>query len=377
MNRFERMSKAKRGLIVTGALLLALVLLFAVAEGAVRARAWVLETIDAFVHIDPVLNIRVPNPSTAGVLAGQSRIRINSVGFRSPELSLKPASPNTVRLAFLGASTTFCAEVSSNEATWPYLVVGAVQRHYPGVKIEFINAAVVGYTMHDSLVRFEAQVRPYKPDVVFVYDAAADLSWETRLVAIQQHLMDGPLFSPGETNFLIKNSMLLFLAKKNIVNIVRVRQGDNLAYKIRPDFDALAQTYSDAVKVLALSIRDAGAMPVLITFSPRLRREQTADEKEAVARLMEYYFMPYLTPDQMIEGYTAFNNAMRRVASETNAVLVGNESAIPADAAHYVDSVHFRDAGAAAMAKRVTAALLGNPRIDELIKSKEAGEGRQ
>jgi hypothetical protein len=129
--------------------------------------------------------------------------------------------------------------------------------------------------------------------------------------------------------------------------------------------------------LLASSIKDSGAMPVLITFSPRLRPEQTPEQKEEVARLTEYYYMPYLTPDQMIEGYTAFNNAMRRVAEETDAVLVGNESAIPADTAHYADSIHFSDAGAAAMAERVTAALLHNPRIDELIKSKEAGEGHQ
>ena len=89
-------------------------------EGAVRLYEWkrygTVTGAGFELVLDPATGLHIPKP-------GQTvrGIRINSQGFRGPEISrVKP--PQTVRLAFLGGSTTFCAEVSSNEATWPSLV---------------------------------------------------------------------------------------------------------------------------------------------------------------------------------------------------------------------------------------------------------------
>jgi lysophospholipase L1-like esterase len=373
------MSRPARGLIVTVGVILASVLLLVAAEGAVLIRESMrfgnLVQLEDLIPFDPVLHIRLPIPNTDVVVARTSHIQINSVGFRSPEISLKPTSPNTVRLAFLGASTTFCAETTSNEATWPYQVAAMMQQHYPGVKIDFINAAVPGYRMHDSLVRFEAQVRPYKPDIVFVYDGQNDFQTLTAAAAINQHLLPPPRPEGPIERFLEAHSLLYSLAKKNIVYMMSRRAGASPNYKANVDLRAIAQTYGDRVKALTLSIENAGAVPVLVAFSPRLRRDQTPKEKAAVAH-HSWVFMPYLTLDQMIEGYDDENSAMHTVARQTGAVFVGDEFSIPGDAEHYVDSFHFTDAGAAAMARRVTAILFTDPRVNELIKSKEEGRVR-
>jgi lysophospholipase L1-like esterase len=379
LNRFEQVSRPARGLIVVLGVIFASVLLLVAAEGAVRVRASMrfgnLVQLEDLLPFDPALHIRLPIPNTNVVLARTSHIKINSVGFRSPEISLKPTSPNTVRLAFLGASTTFCAETSSNEATWPYQVAAIMQQHYPGVKIDFINAAVPGYRMHDSLVRFEAQVRPYKPDIVFVYDGQNDFQTLTAAVAITQHLLPPRRPEGLIGGFLEAHSLLYSLAKKNIAYMMDRRAGANPNYKAHVDLRAIAQTYGDRVKALTLSIENAGALPVLVAFSPRLRRDQTPEEKAAVAR-HAWIYMPYLTLDQMIEGYDDENSAMHTVARQTGAVFLGNEFSIPGDSRHYADSVHFTDAGAAAMARRVTAILFTNPRINALIKNKEEGSVR-
>ena len=64
------------------------------------------------------------------------------------------------------------------------------------------------------------------------------------------------------------------------------------------------------------------------------------------------------------------------LARQTGAVYVGDEFSRPGDAEHYADSFHFTDAGAAAMARRVTAILFADARINELIKSEEEGSVR-
>ena len=381
-NRFERMSKPKRVLWLLIALAVVVVALTAVAEGAVRLRQWIrfgsIQDVFYVYYVDRNLGTWFPKPNLDIILARRSHITINSAGFRSPEIQLTPPTPHTIRLAFLGGSTTFCAEDSRNETTWPYLVAEKMQQHYPKVKIEFINAAASGYLMHDSLISFENKVRPYHPDIVFIYDAHNDLNLESHKVALQRHLTDKPWSNFGspendeeKESVLMRDSMLLSLVKKNILYYMAQTEGENPDYKMTVDFDKLSIPYEQRVRDLAARIRDAGAIPVLVTFSPRVRPEQTPEQKLEATR-HAFIFMPYYTPESLLQGYVAFNNAMRRIAADSSAELVGDEYAIPADKDHYTDDVHFTDAGSAAMADRVTRIIFQDSVINRLISSREA-----
>ena len=54
----------------------------------------------------------------------------------------------------------------------------------------------------------------------------------------------------------------------------------------------------------------------------------------------------------------AYSDAIRRVATDTGAVLIDDEAKIPGDATHFVDSIHFTDRGSEAMAERIFDALV-------------------
>src|SRR5215471_14095847 len=107
-------------------LLFSAILLFAalgVCEAALRVRAWMKYGSAATSVRDPMLvydaaaDLYLPRPGYA-ISGNRLGIRINSLGFRGEEFQKqKPAG--TIRIVVLGASTTFNAEVSSNEATWP------------------------------------------------------------------------------------------------------------------------------------------------------------------------------------------------------------------------------------------------------------------
>src|SRR2546425_12595206 len=96
------------------------VALFGAAELGVRVRQHIkfgnLLRIEDTYTLDPKSGMRIPVPG--GSFGG---IHVNSMGFRGPELKT-PKSRHTLRIAFLGSSTTYCAEVSNNENTWPHLV---------------------------------------------------------------------------------------------------------------------------------------------------------------------------------------------------------------------------------------------------------------
>ena len=66
----------------------------------------------------------------------------------------------------------------------------------------------------------------------------------------------------------------------------------------------------------------------------------------------------------IIDAYRRYNEIVREVA--TGALLIDGEDDIPGDPAHFADTVHFTDAGSAAMAARVTRALANDPTVREL-----------
>ena len=98
------------GVVVFGALL---------CEGAARVRLQMKygrATTEIYASaIDPVTGTNAPLPNQ-----DRGFLHINALGFRGPEIPLeKPVG--TLRFAFLGGSTTFCAEASPDDKTWPLL----------------------------------------------------------------------------------------------------------------------------------------------------------------------------------------------------------------------------------------------------------------
>ena len=99
-------------------LVILVVLLLAMCEAGLRARAWIRygsassSVRDPLLTYDAAADLYAPTPGYE-VKGAKIHIKINSLGFRGDEFSkVKPA--HTFRIVCLGASTTFSAEVSSN-----------------------------------------------------------------------------------------------------------------------------------------------------------------------------------------------------------------------------------------------------------------------
>ena len=158
-------------------------------EGAVRVRQYMkygttAVVLNAYVY-DPKSDLWVPGPQM-----NRKQIQLDSGGFRNPELE-NPKPENRIRLAFLGASTTFCAEVSSNETTWPHLVARELSKRYRGVTFDYVNAGVPGYVVERSLRNLRLRVAPLQPDFILYYEAANDFAKDSRERRVLQREM-GP-----------------------------------------------------------------------------------------------------------------------------------------------------------------------------------------
>lgn len=340
-------------LLATLATLIIIFLMVLLAEGGIRLRQWLKHgqagTVNSLLVEDPRSGLTIPRPGSHN----GGRIVINSLGFRSPELA---SGRPDLRLAFMGASTTFCAEVSSNEATWPHRVKERLNQAYPDRRIDYVNAGVPGYVVETTLQNWRQRVARLKPDIVVIYHATNDMAKDTRALAQARGLIAQP--KEAETSWLARHSMLWFLVEKNLA--IRSAKQQAIA-EDAPRLEALPDDIAEGFRLrltrLVREVQASGAQVVLPTFAHRLRRSQNPEEQLKAAESALYY-MPYMSIAALLQGYEAYNQAIRQVARETGALLVEGELEIPGDGTHFSDSVHFTDAGSARMAERVSPALL-------------------
>ncbi len=344
-------------------LLFSLVLALLVVEAGVRIRQWVrygrpggqaYELV-----VDPASGLRIPKPGTS-----TSRLHIDSRGFRNPELET-PKPAGRIRLAFLGASTTFCAEVSGDSATWPYLVCRALRQRYPGASFDFVNAAAPGFGIQSTLRNLHARVAAVEPDFIMYYEATNDFTEDTRRLAREQGLFSGKAEDPSP---LARISAAWYLVEKNLT--VRNRQrGAGLGHSLVYSPDSLAQGFESRLVGLLGAMREVAPVCAVATFSHKVRRDQPPAVQLKNCNTSLYY-APYLSVPGFLDGWDAYNRAIRAAARESGAILIGGEDSIPGDDQHFADSVHFLDAGARAMAERVTATLVASPEFNRMVEAR-------
>jgi lysophospholipase L1-like esterase len=130
---------------------------------------------DTFWGLQP--NYTVANPAL-NKRWGNEPIRINSLGMRSPEVSVE--KPEGIkRVIVLGGSHPMGMWVKGDEAYSAVLERLLNERH-PG-QWQVLNAAVAGYTSYQGVLQMRSKVPPLSPDIVIsdlgVNDMLSRVPW--------------------------------------------------------------------------------------------------------------------------------------------------------------------------------------------------------
>jgi lysophospholipase L1-like esterase len=340
--------------------LISLLLLGGLAELIVRIRAQIrygsgFFGIEQLYRESAELGIRELVPSTTA-----GHIHINSLGFRGPEIAT-PKADGTTRIAFLGGSTTLCAEVSGDADAWPAVTVERLRRQLTKRDFDYINGGVPGYTTRDSRRAFDARVARHAPDIAVIYHATNDLSRNSLSAAARQRVDTAYLHDRGMT-WVGHYSLLWYLVEKNLRIRSTQRTSAGETNEFVADVPDLARQFEADLRALVAGVQVAGPRVVLVTIATRLRRDQSPAEQR-IAAASALYYVPFMTPADLVESYTAYNDVIRRVAGELGLLLVEAELAIPADALHFADTVHFTDRGSHRLGELVADALLADPAL--------------
>lgn len=330
-------------------------------EGALRVRQYVRygTPANSVFHwrIDPATSLRLPQPNQRS-----ERLNTNSLGFRGDEVQ-SPKPKGVVRIAFVGASTTLCAEVSPDGAIWPALVAAGLAERFPGVQFDFVNAGVPGFTVEQSQRLFEHTIAGLEPDVVVVLHATNDLTIDTRRLAREAGFRE---VAGEEESFLARNWLSYRLIQKNLRARRNAAQARTGADRLQFDPDGLADAFRARLEALLDTVRATAPLVAVATFAHRIRPEQNTDDRLAAAATNLLY-MPYLSLDGLLAGYGAYNRAIVAAAASRGVLLIGGHEGIPATPEYFEDSVHFTAAGCRWMADRVLGALERDPRMLALV----------
>jgi lysophospholipase L1-like esterase len=253
---------------------------------------------------------------------------------------------------------------------WPALVVAKLRQRYPDSKLDFINAGVPGYTVATSHKNLELRVAPLDPDIIIIYHATNDMSAELRGLAKAQGIIGNS--KVAERSWLAQRSVLWDLTEKNL-RLLQARQAvQEATRRLTVEPSQIGEQFRRDLSALVLASRAHADRVALATFSVQLRPEQDGEQKKR-ASASALYYMPFMTPDALVEAYARYNDIIREVAVETGALLIEGEDEIPGDQAHFNDSVHFKNAGSELMAARVSSRLASDVYVSRIL----AGSGRK
>jgi lysophospholipase L1-like esterase len=170
----------KNALFISVSIFLALILTFIAGEITLRVWDYSKGVTPRYTH-NMVENLARPNgyfnydlqPDVTFFYDSKNpkKFSINRWGFRSPEYDpIKPK--NTIRIFFLGGSSTFDPYVS-DENTWTNLT-GEILSKHTDKTIEAINAGKYGFGSHEIFGLFYHRILRHSPDMIVLYSALND-----------------------------------------------------------------------------------------------------------------------------------------------------------------------------------------------------------
>ena len=366
----ETTSRAVRWVAIVVLPLLLLLVAALAAEALVRARQWskngTLGSYSDLYVTDNSIGLRLLRPSMQF-----GNVHVNSAGFRGPEL-ITPKPVDDVRIAFLGASTTFAAEPSSDDAeVWPDLVVQKLRRRFPKTRFDYINGGVPGHTLSSTRKLLQARILALQPDIIVIFPGTNDLVGELMDLAVAQGLAR-PHDASSES-WIARKSLLWELVAKNL-RVISARQAARSGSQgLKFDPSELGKQFGPNLVAL-LKEASADAQRVAIATFPTQLRSHQSRERQLSAAVSAFVYMPFMSANGLIAAYANHNQLIEQAALAQGALLIGNEEAFPADPDHFVDTVHFANKGNQVMASRVADALASDPRVVDLIQSRRRNE---
>lgn len=317
-----------------------------VVEGSLRI--WVYFFRDQYQRYDPASEsfVLVPGSYRGG-------FEINSQGFVGDELA--PGGPDLWRIVALGDSCTFGG--GNGRHTYPAHLENQLKQDPPdpNLRYEVINAGVEGLNSAMALRRLREKVVPLAPEVVTIYIGWNDL------------MKSDPTAQAGNQRFA---ALARVLDELWIVKGLRKL----IFFYVRPQIDPPAtgpasrtgrfadfepRAFARNLRALIAEVREADAVPVLLTLPTVLRMDMTQRDLIVNRVVFPYYRSAYGVGD-LLDLIGSYNQAIREAGRREDVPVVDVASTfrdLPDPEPYFYDTMHPTERGRTVIAAELHAAL--------------------
>lgn len=278
------------------------------------------------------------------------RDRHNALGLRGDEMTeAKPEGK--VRIACIGGSTTYTAEVDDWRASYPAQLEAVLRETHGRDDVEVLNCGVPGYTSWESMLNLELRVWSLDPDVVIVYHATNDV--HARLVPPETYRRDNSGYRHAWTQ------RLGWWDRSMVLHVLGVQYGFSQRNRLR---DWVNRLDARAPESMRLAWLDANP-PVY--FRANLAAMATASQSREVPLVVASWayvdtMNDYAATAPYVRGYREHNEVLREVAEEYGQPYFDFAAVMPRDESFWADGRHNNEAGA-----RKKAELFASFLVDE------------
>ena len=324
--------------------LVALLLVLGLVEGSVRLYHFVRN----LGHPTDPRGYIVDDPDEGYTLKpgfDEGGIRVDSLGFRGPEVSLQKA-PGTYRIVAIGDSATFGPHES--ECAYPYQLPALLAPR----QVESIDAAIEGYRSDRALARLKKQVMPLHPDLVTVFIGWNDLyQTDPRNEADQLSIQGNPLAEALMWSDAAQTFRRLYFLRFNPQRLSTSAIGDeHLLATYHP------VGYGERLREIFRTARAGGADVLAITWPTILSDHMSP---QAIAKAHYPWYTTQLSDLKAL--YARYQETLRQVASEENVPVVDAaaafDSQVPDKATIFQDSAHLSCDGQTIVANQIAQAI--------------------
>lgn len=280
-----------------------------------------------------------------------------------------------IRIFCLGGSTTEFTDRAGRG--WPDRVEERLKGAGGERPVEVYNLGRQWYTSLHTLINFEVNLRPHKPDIIVVMHAVNDLLHNADFCRFSFGPFRndyGHFYGPVSRIVHRQSVLQLFLREARSTWYWSPREVvDTHTFPGLEPFTRNLRTLIDLARV-------DGAIVVFVT-QPHLYKEHMPPAELPVLRMLRNGGtgeQREWSPETMMRGMNTYNNAVRQLAAAKSVPLVDLEPLIPKTLEYFYDDVHYRQRTFDLVAEHVSNAIepLMRARLvrPENVQTASAGE---
>lgn len=317
---------------------------------------------------------------------GAPHIRVNSAGFRNTDEILPEKSENLFRIVLMGGSTVWGDDahppmkgIITNEETIAahlerYLNARRTSLGSP-LKIQVINAGVMGYRLFQDVAYFDYRVADFKPDLVIAIDGHNDLDSLQLGVEPYRHKQDSvydkAMNNPGigdlfgqVIKFVETHSVFIrksLAAVKETANAVAVqgegwrRQFDNPPGELQ--YKRWSDAYVTTARRFDSSVRISGGRLLLVVQAEALGEQHKpfTPEEVKIREVWKYYgWLHAVGRERLISVMREASKSHNLWFEDISDVFQGERDQV------YLDYTHLTSKGAQLVAERLGRVVEGS-----------------